>query len=168
MAVRLLGAVLAGGRSTRFGSDKALALLDERPLIEHAIAALATRTEAVIVCGRTWSDWVPDRPAPGLGPLGGINAALHVAAERGFDAVLTVPCDLPELPPLPEGPFHALEAPVIGCWPANLAARLDAWLATGEDRSVWGWARHAGVPAVSIGPIANFNTPEDLAAFRRG
>ncbi len=60
--MRLLGAVLAGGQSRRFGSDKALALLDGRPLIAHVIAALAAQTEAVIVCGKEWGDWVPDRP----------------------------------------------------------------------------------------------------------
>ena len=165
--MKLLGAILAGGRSTRFGSDKALALLDGRPLIEHAIAALAARTEVVIVCGREWGDWVPDRPGPDLGPLGGINAALHAAAARGFDAVLTAPCDVPALPELPfEGVGYAAEMPVIGLWPAALAPLLDAYLAASDDRAVRGRARAPGAPAVSIGTVANFNTPDDLAAFR--
>jgi molybdopterin-guanine dinucleotide biosynthesis protein A len=33
--------VLAGGKSSRFGSDKALALLRGRPLLDHAVAGLA-------------------------------------------------------------------------------------------------------------------------------
>lgn len=164
--MRLLGAVLAGGESRRFGSDKALALLHSRPLIEHAIAALVARTEAVIVCGREWGDSVPDRPAPGLGPLGGINAALHAAAARGYDAVLTAPCDIAGLPLLPfEGAGFAAEMPVIGLWPAALAPLLDAYLEAFPDRSVRGWARSAGVPAVAIGPLPNFNTPADLTAY---
>ena len=167
----LLGAVLAGGESRRFGSDKALALLDGRPLIEHAIAALAAQTDMVIVCGREGG--VPDRPEPGRGPLGGINAAVHEAAARGFDAVLTCGCDVPALPAdlavrLAGGGYVA-EMPVIGLWPASLAAHLDAWLAEQADRSVRGWANAAGLQGVTLGaPIANLNTPADLDAFKRG
>lgn len=166
--MRLLGAVLAGGRSTRFGSDKALALLDGKPLIEHAIDALAAQADAVIVCGREGG--IPDRPAPDLGPLGGINAALHAAAEQQFDAVLTCPCDLPLLPPglggLLAGGGYVEAMPVIGLWPAALAPVLDAYLAECEDRSVRGWARAAGVSPVRLdGTLPNFNTPAALAAF---
>ena len=165
-AMKLLGAILAGGRSRRFGSDKAVALLHGRPLIEHALAALARQADAVIVCGREWGDWVPDRPGPGLGPLGGLNAALYAAAERGFDAVLSAPCDVPALPPLPfEGAGYAAEMPVIGLWPVGLAPQLDAWLASSEDRSMRGWARSVEVPAVSIGSLPNINTPDDLREF---
>jgi molybdopterin-guanine dinucleotide biosynthesis protein A len=168
--MRLLGAVLAGGQSRRFGSDKALALLDGKPLIEHAIAALAAQAEAVIVCGKEWGDWVPDRPGPGLGPLGGINAALHAAAERGFDAVLTAPCDVPTLPDnlvniLSNGSY-IIEIPVIGLWPTSLAAQLDAHIAASEDHSVRGWARAAGIPGIMLGAaLPNLNTPADLAAL---
>lgn len=169
--MRLLGAVLAGGESRRFGSDKALALLDGRPLIEHAVAALAAQTEAVIVCGREGG--IPDRPEPGLGPLGGINAAIHEAAARGFDAVLTCGCDVPSLPAdlsvrLGAGAYVA-EMPVIGLWPATLGDALDRHLASGGDRSVRGWAAAAGIAAVTLGvPLANLNTPADLAALSRG
>ncbi len=171
--MRLLGAVLAGGESRRFGSDKALALLGGKPLIEHAIEALAARTETVIVCGRDHGDWVPDRPAPGLGPLGGICAALHAAAERGCDAVLTVPCDVPALPAdlaerLAGGGF--VEAmPVIGVWPSALTESLEAWLRDSSDRSVRGWARAAGIAQVRLaGPLPNINTVKDLRAYDVG
>ncbi|MEI9849843.1 MAG: molybdenum cofactor guanylyltransferase [Sphingomonas sp.] len=165
--MRLLGAVLAGGQSRRFGSDKALALLDGRSLIEHAIAALAAQVDAVIVCGREWGDWVPDRPEPGLGPLGGINAALHAAAARGFDAVLTVPCDVPGLPPdlaqRLRPPGFVEDLPVTGLWPASLAAGLDAFLAGTQDRSMRAWTRSIGaVPLRLDVPLPNINRPEDL------
>jgi molybdopterin-guanine dinucleotide biosynthesis protein A len=168
--MRLLGAVLAGGQSRRFGSDKTMALLAGKPLIEHAIAALSAQTEAVIVCGREWTDWVADRPEPGLGPLGGINAALHCAAERGFDAVLTVPCDAPVLPRdigrhlAESGPATFLEdVPVIGIWPATLAPELDAYLAHSTDLSVRRWARQIGaVPSTLDKSIPNVNSLADL------
>ena len=167
--MKLLGAVLAGGRSTRFGSDKALALLDGKPLIEHAIDALAAQVDAVIVCGREYGDWVPDRPEPGLGPLAGINAALHAAAARGYDAVLTCPCDLPALPgDLAErlaGAAYVADVPVIGRWPALLAEALDAHLAAGGDRSVRRWAPAVGAVPVEFGPLPNLNTLAALAAF---
>lgn len=169
----LLGAVLAGGESRRFGSDKALALLKGRPLIAHAIDALAAQADAVVVCGKEWGDWVPDRPAPGLGPLGGINAALHCAAARGYDAVLTVPCDVPALPAdlarriaAPGTAAWLAEMPVIGLWPVSLALHLDAWLASSEERSVRGWGKAIGGVAIELGEaLPNLNTREALNKF---
>src|SRR3546814_14674685 len=95
--MRLLGAVLAGGRSSRFGSDKALAMLDGRTLLDHAAAALGAHVETVVICGRhvPGMTGLADRPAADMGPVGGLNAALHHAAAQGYDAVLTKGCDVP-------------------------------------------------------------------------
>ncbi|MCW3838277.1 molybdenum cofactor guanylyltransferase [Sphingomonas canadensis] len=173
--MRILGAVLAGGRSSRFGSDKALADLNGRPLIAHAIAALARQADGVIVAGREWDDWVPDRPGPDMGPLGGINAAIHAAAARGYAGVLTYPCDAPwletdlraKLASQAEGAYAA-EMPVIGYWPSALAPVLDDWLATtATGHSVRAWAAHAGVKPVELGGMLhNVNTPDNLRALR--
>ena len=69
--MRLLGAVLAGGRSSRFGSDKAEALLHGRSLLDHAIEALSAQCDSVIVVGREHhgTPSIPDRPRPDLGRL---------------------------------------------------------------------------------------------------
>ena len=171
---RILGAVLAGGRSRRFGSDKAVALLDGTTLLDHAIAALAAQCDAVVVCGRRGPGSIEDRPTPDLGPLGGLNGALHHAAANGFDAVVSVPCDMPILPPdlvgrlRATGPTSFVTAmPVVGLWPARLAGELDLHLAEGGDRSMWRWiARVAALP-VGIEGLANVNTPDDLARLRR-
>lgn len=169
----ILGAVLAGGRSSRFGSDKALALLEGRPLIAHVIDALASQVDAILVCGRQWQGlaWVADRPAGDLGPLGGINAALHYARDRGFDAVVTAPCDAPRLPPglvteLGRGAAIVADLPVVGRWPAALADRLDAHLALCQDHSVRRWARDVEAMTVTL-PVAleNINRPQDLDNF---
>ena len=48
----ILGAVLAGGQSTRFGSDKALAELDGSTLLTRAVDLLAGWCEHVVVVGR--------------------------------------------------------------------------------------------------------------------
>ena len=93
--MRMLGAVLAGGQSSRFGSDKALAILHGRPLIDQAIAALACQCDAVVVVGRDSApvQALPDWPAPGMGPLGGLAAALRHAAAHGFAQVLACAVD---------------------------------------------------------------------------
>ena len=74
----ILGAVLAGGRATRFGRDKALALLGEATLLDHALASLASHVDALVVIGRGHAPvpTAPDLPSPALGPLGGIAGAL--------------------------------------------------------------------------------------------
>ena len=52
--MRVLGAILAGGRSSRFGSDKALALIDERPMLDHVSERLAVQCDGLVVIGRDW------------------------------------------------------------------------------------------------------------------
>ena len=97
----VLGVVLAGGQSTRFGSDKALAEWRGQTLLDRAVATLAQQCDAVIVAGRAEAPApiVPDRPRPGMGPLAGLNGALHHALAHGYDAVLSVPVDRPARKP---------------------------------------------------------------------
>ena len=171
-APRLLGAIIAGGRATRFAGDKGAALLDGTALIDHAAAAIAPFVDHVIVCGRDWPgiESVVDRPAPDLGPLGGIAAALHHA--RGHDAVLTIGCDMPIVPPaliavlVAGGSRYCVQAPILACWDAALAAEIDAHIGRGGSLSIRGWADVAGARAVAWdAPLANVNTRADLAAL---
>jgi molybdopterin-guanine dinucleotide biosynthesis protein A len=169
---RILGAVLAGGQARRFGSDKAVATLDGVPLIDRSIAALAPQVHAVLICGRAWRDFpsVADRPHGGLGPLAGLNAALHYGAHHRFGNVVIIPCDAPDVPAdavqilrRVQAPCFAALAPVIGIWPTALADALDRHLTSGTDRSMRRWAAVAGAVAVDMGDIGNVNTPSDLA-----
>lgn len=167
--MRVLGAVLAGGRSTRFGSDKAAADWRGRTLADHAAEAIRPYVDAVVRVGG--ADGVPDLPRAGLGPLGGIAGALDHAATHGYDAVLTIACDMPRLSfdlieaLLRRAPAYCVDAPVLGHLPAALGAQLIAY-AEGEDRSVVRWARSIGaLPIAAAEPIANVNTPEDLATL---
>lgn len=164
----ILGAVLAGGAARRFGSDKALAMVDGRALIDHVIAALAPQSDALVIVGRSHGDWphLSDRPEGGEGPLAGLNAALHYAVTKGYGAVLCAPCDMPDLPSdlaalLAPGPAVLADHPVVGLWPVSLAPVLDAWLANGE-RSVRAFAEHAGVRQVAAPFLRNINRPADL------
>jgi molybdopterin-guanine dinucleotide biosynthesis protein A len=167
----ILGAILAGGQSSRFGSDKAMAVLEGRALIDHVALAISREVDGVIVCGRLHPGFigVPDRPRPSLGPLGGINAALRYAADNGFATVLTVPCDTPRighdlLAALLAAPAPAFlsSLPVLGCWPAMLADQLDSYLEQTDDRSVRRWSRIIGATALDRAPPLNINAREDL------
>lgn len=168
----VLGVVLAGGESRRFGADKALATLAGRPLIAHVIDALRPQVDLVVVAGREHPGVrsVSDRPASRLGPLGGLNGALHLAMAEGFDEVMSIGCDVPGLPPdlvvrlRAAGPAAFVEAmPVAGLWPAALAPLLDAHIADDPRRSMRGWAARAGaVPVRLPAMLANINTRADL------
>ena len=172
---RLLGAVLAGGQSRRFGSDKALAELDDRPLIAHAAAALQPHVDAVAICGRIFGGYIalPDRPTPGLGPLGGLAAALRHASDNDFDAVLSIGCDVPALPAglvetlvVVGAPVAVRMLPICGLWRASDADRLDQHLASTDDRSVRHWlAACGGQWFEGDVTLTNINTPDDLAAL---
>lgn len=94
-----VGFVLAGGRSSRMGADKAMVRLNGKPLVEHAIRILRDAGLAASLAGGaptlgTIAPLVEDRQ-PGLGPLSGICNAL--ASTTAHWAVF-LPVDLPLLP----------------------------------------------------------------------
>lgn len=172
----ILGAVLAGGLSRRFGSDKALAELGGRTLISLAVDALSGWCEHVIVVGRETAPapTLPDWPRPGMGPLGGLAAALRHAMDEGYEAVLTcgvdaavLPDDLPVL--LGAAPACLEAQPVIGVWPASVAPRLEAFLHGEGSHSVNRFADLVGARRVqTAASIPNLNTPADLTALAAG
>jgi molybdopterin-guanine dinucleotide biosynthesis protein A len=88
--MNLSGFVLAGGRSTRMGKDKALLNWHGRTLLDHMVNLLQTVASPVQVVGRVP---LPDR-LPGLGPLSGIATGLETSLT---DANLFVAVDLPFL-----------------------------------------------------------------------
>lgn len=98
------GYVLAGGGSTRFGRDKALAELGGLPMLGRMIALLGTVARNVKVVGAPEKyanferEMVNDR-WPGEGPLGGIITALEDAARSPSNCKwnLIVSCDMPFL-----------------------------------------------------------------------
>ncbi len=162
--MRLLGAIIAGGASRRFGSDKAMARIAGRSLLNHVRAALVPQVDDLVVCGRDVAGLrcISDRPQPGLGPLGGIAAALADARTRGFDAVLTVPIDVFPLPGDLVARFGGAGPAVfeaqylIGLWPAALAKQLDAHLADGQ-RSLRSWMDATGARRIDDSELGLFN-----------
>ena len=178
---KILGCVLAGGQSTRFGSDKALALLGESNLLACAVDCLSLWCDRVVGVGRTQAPapCLPDWPQAGMGPLGGIAAALRLAEEAGFDALLTIGVDsvgLPEnlLDRLCPAPAYLAGQPVIGLWShrdlgiAGAARAVEDILCGTGRHSMRAFAEALGARAVQLDTNpANINTPADLAMWRR-
>ncbi|MCI4589128.1 NTP transferase domain-containing protein [Sphingobium sp. BYY-5] len=170
--MRTLGVVLAGGKSSRFGSDKAHATLDGRELLDHALRTLSPYCDRIAVVGRP-NDLmlsVPDWPCPGLGPLGGLAGGLAYAAESGFEQVLSIPVDCVRLPSdileiLDPAPACLEAVPVIGLWSTTSLTVLRRILDGGHDRSMRAFGRAIGARSVTAPFIPpNINTPADLAA----
>jgi molybdopterin-guanine dinucleotide biosynthesis protein A len=165
-----LGAVLAGGRSSRFGSDKAEALLEGQSLLDHAIRALAPHVDAVVVAGRAMpgQPMIADWPAPDLGPMGGIAGALRFAESEGFGQLLCISVDCVRLPEdlralLEPGPAYLESQPVIGLWPTSVRSEIEAQLTTSDDRSVRRFGNRIGARAVACDFLPpNINTSADL------
>lgn len=98
-AAELLGAVLAGGESRRFGRDKTVEVIAGKTLMERAAETLARVFDPVVVVSSrepTTAEWphVTDR-RPGRGPLAGIEAALLHARGLGLGGAFVLACDLP-------------------------------------------------------------------------
>lgn len=147
----LTAAITAGGQSSRYGSDKALAMLDGRTLLEHVAGSLDTCPVRVLIApaGKYalpgWTP-VPDT-RPGQGPLAGLEAAL-TAAPPGWVAFAGV--DTPGLTP---AYWHALAAartpdalavvaldsedrpqPLAALYHTDLLPQITALLDAGERR----------------------------------
>ncbi|MCX7864046.1 MAG: molybdenum cofactor guanylyltransferase [Novosphingobium sp.] len=171
----ILGAVLAGGQSRRFGSDKALAMLGGHTLIARAVDTLSAWCAQVVVVGRRTAPapTLPDWPKSGMGPLAGIAAALHHACDKGYAAVLScgvdsldLPEDLPHL--FDPAPAYLADQPVIGLWPCSATQTLEAILTAPGRHSMLRFAEAIGARAVkTASQAANINTPADLAAAEK-
>ncbi|KUG27716.1 molybdopterin-guanine dinucleotide biosynthesis protein moba [hydrocarbon metagenome] len=97
-ADRIVGVVLAGGKSTRLGRDKVVEVVGGKSLLAATVELVAGVTGEVVVSGRDPAPlgvavpWLPDAVS-GTGPAGGILTALTALGRP----VLAVSCDLPFL-----------------------------------------------------------------------
>lgn len=193
---QILGVVLAGGRSRRFGADKALAEFSGRPLVYHVMGRAMPQVGNLVVSANYRIDVdsvrdlpvIPDTIGPSRGPLAGILAAMEWAAEhRSLSICLaTFPVDSPLFPhdlvsrlvgqwgegekivvPARAGRLH----PAFGLWPMSILAALRHYLVDLNKSGVEEFARAMGALAVSfddepLDPFLNANRPEDLAQIR--
>lgn len=97
MSASWTGVVLAGGKSTRMGKDKALLEVNGKPLLVHALERLRPLVQELLVIGdphkyralhpKCIADDLQD-----LGPLGGVVTAMNHAKN---DRLLVLACDVP-------------------------------------------------------------------------
>ncbi|MFN3875353.1 MAG: molybdenum cofactor guanylyltransferase [Flavobacteriales bacterium] len=143
MSAAWTGVVLAGGKSSRMGRDKALLELRGRTLLDRALDLLHPHCAELLVIGEPRKHghvgpFVIADEWPGKGPLGGIATALRYASN---DKLLVIACDMPALTD-------------------RLFDLLKAQLGTATDAVV---PRHGGV----IEPLAAAYHRSAQLAFRR-
>lgn len=186
----LSGLILAGGRSSRMGRDKAgLVLPGGATLLERQAALLKSVGAATLLvsvrrgaaCSLPGAIRVEDTLAD-AGPLAGVAAGLR-AAPRGLVVVLAV--DMPALEEThlrrlidlatPERGVVPMQSgqcePLAAIYPTALAESAEAALRDGQ-RAVHAWARAEAergrlllweTPADWAGVFRSWNTPEDVA-----
>ncbi|MDY6879050.1 MAG: molybdenum cofactor guanylyltransferase [Desulfatiglans sp.] len=92
--------ILAGGKSSRFGRNKALEKIDGIPLIEKVIDVMGSLFKHLMISTNTPEDYsylnlpMHEDLIQGLGPLGGIYTALETMKQEGG---FVVACDMPYL-----------------------------------------------------------------------
>ncbi len=179
------GWVLAGGQSSRMGSDKALLNLDGMPLVLRAATVAAEVCASVSLVGDPAKYGAVGLPVVadrlnGMGPLAGIEAALALT-EADWNLILA--CDMPRL----SGPIlETLFAGDADCsLPQYADGRVEPLCAV-YHRRCHGHIRSAlergvrkvtaaldglairYVPVTSEEPFTNLNTREELERYRRG
>jgi molybdopterin-guanine dinucleotide biosynthesis protein A len=181
------GFVLAGGRSSRMGQDKALLTLGGEPLVKRAIRKLSEVCAEVAIAGGTeeltqFGRVIPDESV-GCGPLGGIVAALE---QSSFQWNLFLAVDAPFVPvsvlkallfmaaAFPSvcvmARTHGVMQPLCAVYSGKALEVLKQELAAGR------WKVTRAIEAA--GPVkvldfdntswfANLNTPEEFAEAER-
>ena len=153
----LTGIVLAGGRSTRMGQDKASLPFGDDTLLTRAIRLVGSVADEVIVVVQSEQGssnlalGLPVRvvfdPIENLGPLAGIAAGL---AASNSDLNLIVACDMPLIKPavlrrlvelcgdadICVPVVGAQASPLCAVYRSSVASAAQALLATGERRAM--------------------------------
>src|SRR5215472_7524270 len=97
----VLGVILAGGASSRYGSDKALAPLDGVPLLQRIVDQVGPQVDMVVLSGKARPGYALEAIADEVehaGPLAALKTTLAWAEARKFPLVMTFPCDAPFIP----------------------------------------------------------------------
>jgi molybdopterin-guanine dinucleotide biosynthesis protein A len=178
----LIGAVIAGGLSTRYGSPKALARVNGVRIVDRVSAALQDAAERVVA--------IVNDPALGaeialpqradvlrdVGALAGVHAALLWARELGAAGIIAVGCDMPFVTtPLlralkmrhlsagadvtvPESESRRGVEPLCACYGEACIAAIENAVQRGDARMI-GFFDDVRVTRMPIAEVATYGDP---------
>ena len=187
----ILGTVLAGGKSQRFGEDKSQVKLGDKLLIDYILSEIIDEFNEVLVVSNNLINFKYSKKISlikdfkkDLGPLGGVLTAMKWAKDNNKDYqwISTFPVDTPFFKNqilkdffkkinMKEGKLFFINSNdtrhnIFGLWSLDLMDKLEEDLDKGE-RKVEVWANSIGVKNINMkfenkDPFFNINTKEDL------
>ena len=187
----ILGVVLAGGKSQRFGQDKSQVKLQNKLLIDYILEEIVDEFKETLIIANKPIKFMSSEKITvikdfksGLGPLGGVLTAMKWIKEndKRYQWISTFPSDTPfftkkELKYFYENIRHnesklffikskETRHNIFGLWSLDLIDQLESDIHKGE-RKVELWANSIGVKTINIDykkidPFFNINTKEDL------
>ena len=188
---KILGVVLAGGKSLRFGEDKSQVKLNNKSLIDHILLEILTEFKELLIVSNNSIKFNKSEKISiigdfknNLGPLGGVLTAMKWIKDNNKDYqwISTFPTDTPffknqilkdfhDKINLKNGKLFFIKSNntrhnIFGLWSIDLADKLEKDLENG-DRKVEDWANKVGVNIIDMqfeknDPFFNINTKEDL------
>jgi molybdopterin-guanine dinucleotide biosynthesis protein A len=188
---KILGTVLAGGKSVRLGMDKSQVKLADKLLIDYILSEIIEEFKEILIVANKSIDFqksnkisVIEDFKKDLGPLGGVFTAMKWIKDNNKDYqwVSTFPTDSPffknkilkdffnEIHPGESKLFfiksNNIRHNIFGLWSLELMNKLEEDLNKGE-RKVEVWANSVGVKVINMDfekddPFFNINTKEDL------
>jgi len=188
----ILGVVLAGGKSKRFGKDKNQEMLGTLTLLDHVLFKIINEFKEVLVVSNQdlkldnfgevnlIQDCIEDR-----GPLAGVLSAMKWIKEKKkqYKWIATFPCDTPFFDKLiinkyrekidqNESLLYFVKSNkkrhnIFGLWSIDLIEILENDLIKNNLRKVEDWANKIGVKTINVkndkfDSFLNINTKEDL------
>ena len=188
---KILGVVLAGGKSQRFGEDKTQVKLNDRLLIDYILSEIIDQFNEILIISNkqikfkhstkisTTTDIIK-----GLGPLGGILTAMKWIKKnkKDYKWISTFPSDTPfftknelknfyEKIDIKKNKLFFIKNKntrhnIFGLWSMDLLDKLESDIQKGE-RKVELWADSVDVEIINVDykekdPFFNINTKEDL------
>ena len=187
----ILGTVLAGGKSQRFGEDKSQVKLGDKLLIDYILSEIIDEFNEVLVVSNNLIKFKESEKISlikdfrkNLGPLGGVLTAMKWVKDNNKDYqwISTFPVDTPFFKNqilkdflnkinIDEGKLFFIKSNntrhnIFGLWSIDLMDKLEEDLDKGE-RKVEVWANSIGVKNINMkfenkDPFFNINTKEDL------
>jgi len=188
----ILGVVLAGGKSSRFGEDKNHIKLGNKTLLEHVLYKINNKfPETLIVSNRPLKIQIPKKITiiedcfENLGPLVGVLSSMKWIKEnkKTFKWIATFPSDTPFFETsiieeykkritTNESSLYFVKSNnkrhnIFGLWSIDLLQTLENDIVKNNFRKVEDWANKIGVKTINVeikefDPFFNINTKEDL------